>query len=455
MRQQIENEQLKVKLSDLQNQIKFYEESKNEYMKKSASADEVSEYTELMDKLSLLQEESRNESAKLRKQVLEANAKEKALNKYQQMVRNIINQSKFEKVKVTNRDTVIGEQVGEIENQNLKIDELKNQVKAKQQELANTEQQMSLTSSELNKQKAELANALKHQKITKKIYEKKLAAAKIASETEMKALQEKQEAYQRQLGDLSGKMAYLDEKLKGANSELANKESQLRQTRGVLEATKGSLETAQGELNSAKGQLNSAKGQLAKAQAEIDARKSVAKQIKASFAAKGIKAEVDMDSGEVYLDFGQSYFENGSAKLKKEMKDVIEKAVPIYAQSLLGNPKIADKVSNVEIIGFASPTYKGKFVDPSSTKPTDQEALKYNMDLSYQRAKSIFNYVLDESRMNFKYQRDLTPLLKVSGRSFLETAKVNRSVASEDFCKVNDCKKAQRVVIRFSMDKKK
>ncbi len=46
--------------------------------------------------------------------------------------------------------------------------------------------------------------------------------------------------------------------------------------------------------------------------------------------------------------------------------------------------------------------------------------------------------------------------MKVSGRSFLEVMKVqNRNVATAaEFCKQNDCKKAQRVIIRFSMDQK-
>ena len=128
----------------------------------------------------------------------------------------------------------------------------------------------------------------------------------------------------------------------------------------------------------------------------------------------------------------------------------------MYSKSLFGNPAVSNQISAVEVIGFASPTYKGKFVDPNSSKPEDREALKYNMDLSYKRAKSIFNYILDEKEMNFAHRQTLVPNLKVSGRSFLDLMKMDRNVASADeYCKKNDCKKAQRVIIRFSMDKKK
>jgi hypothetical protein len=137
------------------------------------------------------------------------------------------------------------------------------------------------------------------------------------------------------------------------------------------------------------------------------------------------------------------------------MKKVLEKAMPAYSKSLFSNQKIADKISSVEIIGFASPTYQGRFIDPKSTKPEDKQAIKYNMDLSYRRANAIFGYVLDDQNVKFEHQKQLVGLMKVSGRSFLENMKMDRNVASmEDFCKVNDCKKAQRVIVRFSMDKK-
>ena len=77
------------------------------------------------------------------------------------------------------------------------------------------------------------------------------------------------------------------------------------------------------------------------------------------------------------------------------------------------------------------------------------------MDLSYSRAKSIFNYMVDNQKNDSGDQKNLVSLMKVSGRSFLEAAKVNTQVAPEDFCKVNDCNKAQRVVIRFNMDQTK
>ncbi|MGC5276225.1 hypothetical protein ACPXAM_24110, partial [Escherichia coli] len=60
-------------------------------MEKQASKDEKEEYGELMDKLTLLQEEAKNEKNRLNKEAHENAKKEQALNKYQQMIRNVLN----------------------------------------------------------------------------------------------------------------------------------------------------------------------------------------------------------------------------------------------------------------------------------------------------------------------------------------------------------------------------
>jgi hypothetical protein len=138
------------------------------------------------------------------------------------------------------------------------------------------------------------------------------------------------------------------------------------------------------------------------------------------------------------------------------MKATLLKAMPIYSKSLLADKKISSKISAVEIIGFASPTYKGKYVDPTSLDPNSRKAVDYNLDLSYQRARSLFQYVFDENNMKFQHQKDMLPLIKVTGRSFLPE-KDGRAPAGKpgDFCAAHDCRKAQRVIMRFNFEDKK
>ncbi|MFN8846791.1 MAG: microtubule-binding protein, partial [Bdellovibrionales bacterium] len=169
-----------------------------------------------------------------------------------------------------------------------------------------------------------------------------------------------------------------------------------------------------------------------------------------------VKADVDERTGEVVINFGDVYFDNDSSKLKPKMKEVLEKAMPEYSKALFADGKLREKVTSVEVIGFASPTYKGKYIDPKSLDPEVRKAVDYNLDLSYQRARSIFQHIFDSERLTFQHQKDLLPLIKVTGRSFLAEKLPNiRNPSSKNYCDQHDCKKAQRVIIKFSFDDKK
>lgn len=472
IRNQIENQKLSMKVEELEHQLKMYESVKNEYMQKEAPKDEVQEYQELMDKLTLLQEDAKTEKDRLVQQALENDKKAKALNKYQQMVRNVLNANKMAKSKIINRNDVIKEQDVEIENQETQISDLNKDIQGKKQLIAQGEQKIKQTQEVLQQRMNDLRVAYKRNKLSKAIYEKRMAQAKAESQQKVQQLAQVNAQYQAQLQQASAQLGQVQGELSKTQGMLSQKETEATHLAGALSKTKAESQAKLSEMAAGlaaersagaqkvaalKGELNATQGQLAKARAEIEARKMVASEIQKGFGRAGVKADIDMQTGDVVLDFGQTYFENGSDRLKNEMKGVIEKAMPIYSKSLFGNPKISDKISAVEIIGFASPTYKGRYVDPRSNRPEDKAALKYNMDLSYRRANSIFTYMLDNQNIQFAHQKELMSLMKVSGRSFLEVMKVqDRNIATAaEFCKKNDCKKAQRVIIRFSMDPKK
>ncbi|MGE9746495.1 microtubule-binding protein [Bdellovibrio bacteriovorus] len=476
LRGQVENQKLSMKVEELESQLKMYENVKNEYLASQAPKDEVQEYEELMDKLTLLQEDAKTEKERLIQEARENGEKVKALNKYQQMVRNVLNANKMAKSKLINRDDLIKEQDVEIETQETEIADLNKDIQNKKQLIAQGEQKIAVTQAQLQQRLTELRVAYKNNKLSKQLFEQKMAQARAEGNQKVAQLNQVNAQYQMQLNQANVQLGQVQGELSKTQGLLAQKEDEATHLAGALSRTKAEagakiagLQQGFAEEKAAlaagfgkekaklQGALSDTQGQLAKARAEIEARKSVAGEIQKGFAKAGIKADIDMQTGDVVLDFGQAYFDSDSDRLKHEMKGVLEKAMPIYSRSLFGNPKVSDKISAVEIIGFASPTYQGRFVDPHSSKPADKAALKYNMDLSYRRANSIFSYMLDEGNMRFEHQRELLALMKVSGRSFLEVMKVqNRNVATAaEFCKQNDCKKAQRVIIRFNMDQKK
>lgn len=535
-----ENQKLKVEVQDLKNQLKTYESVKENYMQTQAPKTELDEYNELMDKLSLLQQDAKDEKDKLTKQAKDNESKELALNKYQQMVRNVINSNKFSKVKINNRNEIITEKENvivekdvEIKDQDTKITTLNHDIVTKQQQIAQKENQIAQANQSLDQRMKELKNSYKHAKLTQKAYNLRLKKMKEEASSQIENLNNQKnmslaqlKSAKSELGQLNGQLNQVSGQLNETKGQLAEKskeasglqeklgrsaaetQAKIAQLKGEFEQGRGkeradfeaalkkqkglgAAEIARregefkraaeakeralagqiegfkkageakeralaGQIAGLAGQLKETEGELSKTRAELAARQKIAGDIKKGFDKAGIKADIDMKSGDVVIDFGQAYFDNDSSALKNEMRNVLQKAMPVYSKSLFGNKDVSSNISAVEVIGFASPTYKGRFVDPNSTKKEDLQALKYNMDLSYRRARSIFNYILDEAEIKFQYQQNLIPMLKVSGRSFLETMKVNRNVASaDDFCKMNDCKKTQRVIIRFNMDKKK
>lgn len=567
IKSQVDNQKLTMQVEELRSQLKMYEQVKTDYLEKSASQDEVQEYAELMDKLTLLKEEAKTDQERLAREALENDKKATALTKYQQLVRNIINANKVAKTKIINRNTVINEQDETIGEQAQNIEGLESEVAQKKAAIEAQERKIESAKQALDQNKKRLLAAFKEKQLSKKQFEEKTRKLQAQAQEKIQAMQAVNQTYSQQLNKLSsdlqgtqqallgtqqaltGTQQALSKKeqealaahnaalaakqalvgtqqaLSGTQAALSKKEQEAiaaqnaaQAARSAALAAKGEALAARGEAEGLKGQIDSIKnqfaadrareraafdaelrkgkmdaaerarregefraatarkeqdmqnriaglsgqlkdttGQLAKAKEEMDARRDIAREIKKGFAAAGVKADIDMQTGDVVLDFGDSYFESDSANLKPQMREVIERAMPVYSKSLFGNAKVASKITNVEIVGFASPTYKGRFVDPRSNAPDDKAALKYNMDLSYRRANSIFSYLVNNKDGEFAHQQDLLALMKVSGRSFLEVMKVqgrNPSTAAE-FCKINDCKKAQKVIVRFSMDGKK
>lgn len=206
-------------------------------------------------------------------------------------------------------------------------------------------------------------------------------------------------------------------------------------------------------------EISELKGNLAKAQERADARAKLSREIGKALKSAGVDADVDPNTGDVIISFGKDFFESGSAKLTPSMIDVLKKFIPKYSETLLKDKEISEKITSVEIIGFASPTYKNRYIDPNSLDPEDQKAAKYNLDLSFKRASSIYDQIFDTSKIKYKNQEKLLSLVKVSGRSFFnegrKPAGVSPGMSQKKFCEITDCKQAQKVIIKFNMDEQK
>lgn len=286
----------------------------------------------------------------------------------------------------------------------------------------------------------------------------KLAQTTAEYEAQVKSLQQGHEAKMaRERAAFENKIAA--EKLSGSEKEKqlaafnkAAKEKDDQMAR-QLRNLKDDLEKSR---NVATREIASLKGDLAEAEAKANARAKLAKEIANSLKKAGVTADVNTKTGDVTVSFGEDYFDNDSAQLKGTMAEVLRKFIPLYSENLFKDKNIADKITSVEILGYASPTYKSKYVDPHSLDPEDQKAAKYNLDLSYKRARSIFDYIFDKNKIEYVNQKKLLPLVKVAGKSFFSEEKIPDGIApgmnQREFCRKVDCKKSQKVIIKFNMD---
>jgi len=534
LQSRLEHQRVVMENQDLKEQNKVYGALKDDYMAKQASTSEQQVYEDLMSKLSLLQDEAKQEKENLRAQAKDNEKKEMALNHYQQIVRNIINANVVAKARIASKDEVI-------EAKREEASELRKTIAEKEATISDNNKQIETINSQLDAQIKKLETAQKRQKTSKAKLEAQIAKLREQSEAKIEEIQQANQVVSQQLAaatgelestktalastsqslqqeqqekqrlseeltesraqfekeaermrgdfdksmaakekafrsemdkqklsaaaraakeaefraeakkeadELAGKIAGLESAMEGKEKELKGKEKEL-----------AAAQAAAGEYKKYVDDLTRQKDGLAKdlqaSKEQMQAKRALAKQISDNLKKAGVSASVDGKTGDVVLEFGEEYFDTGRSDLKPGMENLVRKFVPAYAQSLFKDKKVAEKIGSVEIIGFASPTFRGKYVDPQSLSEGDREAVTYNMDLSYQRANSIFKFMFDTDEITFNEQKRLLPLVKVTGRSYLHDGVKGRNLQSgvsvKEFCAKHDCKKEQRVIIKFDL----
>jgi chromosome segregation ATPase len=519
--------------AELESQIKVYNALKEEQLQQ-ASQDEQQVYQQLMSKLSLLQEEAKDEKNDLRQKARENEQKELALNQYQQLIRNIVNANVLAKGQIKKREEIIKDKDEEIVVLEQDVQEKEQVIDQKEQVINQNEQRIAQINTQLETQLKNLDRERRAKKLTQAQYEKRLSSLRRDSETQVKSLQAQSRKIAGQLQNVKSELESASERLELTQSELAQTSSAKVQLQGELEKARQDytqqmqqLRTAhqdrlkrerqalnseiekmnltarerakrleefqaqadsrerdlQGRLAGLKGKISETESQLQSAKAEkgravasaealkrenasisaeaaklreiAEAKKKLGQKIRDNLKKSGVKAEVNERTGDVIINFGDEYFDSGTAKMTPGMKGKLERFIPEYSKSLFEDPELASKLSNVEIIGFASSTYQGKYVNPESLDPKNKEAIDYNLKLSFDRANAIFKHVFDTRKVKFEHQKDLLNKVKVTGRGFLPDGANPKDIPDgmpeKEFCKKYDCKKSQRVVIKFNL----
>lgn len=411
-----ENEKLKAK-------VQVYESIKDDFLDEEASVKEQKKYQALMRKVSLVVLEQEQKEKDLAQKYFLQKQKNRELNSYQQELATLINQNALLKASLLEKKDQLN--FSKLELKELET-ELRDQVQIREKQAKALKFSQTLIRERKIENKDLKQNIQDH--VAKDVEKVETIAAKRILELSQK--------HSNQLANLQAENRKLSAQIEDIKKKYGDR-----------------LLLKKFQVGSLKKKLSSS---LAKMENSGAKKMAIAQIIEQSFKDKGVPVDINEKTGDIILSFDNEYFDNGKAILKPGMKETLNRFIPLYAQTLLGNKEVRDEISGIEIMGFASPTYNKRYVDPTSLDPKYKEAVNYNLDLSYQRAKSIFNYVFDTRRMKYPYQRDLRSLIKVTGRSFVTEKKAGRSIASGTswvkFCQKYNCEKSQRVIIRFEVN---
>ena len=186
----------------------------------------------------------------------------------------------------------------------------------------------------------------------------------------------------------------------------------------------------------------------------LEAKKKIIKELDANFKDFDTSAvQIDPKTGKVKLHFQESYFALGSHKLSAEMKRFLRIMIPKYARSIYGNKDAAEHVESLKISGIASPIYQGVYIDINDKSPQSEKARKYNMALSNNRAKALYDFIFDEGEMgDYEFRSRLEADMSIAALGFQNATPVqDKLVGKPAKCIEYDCKQEQATVLEFRL----
>jgi chemotaxis protein MotB len=183
------------------------------------------------------------------------------------------------------------------------------------------------------------------------------------------------------------------------SSQLSKKDESLKINEEKLLKLLKALEDKETKYD---GLLSKLQAQKAKIKSLTGIKLKVIAELKETL---GKKINIDKKSGSLRLA-SNILFDKGSAQLKEGSKSELEASFLEYISTLIGNKNIAQHIDKIIIEGH-----------------TDSDgSYLYNLNLSQQRAYAVMNHLLT---MDYIKRNNIESKLVASGRSYLDTVKVN------------------------------
>ena len=198
------------------------------------------------------------------------------------------------------------------------------------------------------------------------------------------------------LSEAQAALAVKEDQLVAANLALSANETRL----GMLES---SLAAQQAALAAATQRLQDQQD-LLEAQAQriddmIGIRTAMIRDLSDTMNARGIRATVDPNTGDIILD-SAVFFETGKSTIRQEGRDFLDRFVPVYLEVLLRD----------EYTGYLGEIIIEGHTDSSGTYNS-------NLKLSQDRALQVALYCLDMPSLTREQKNRLRQILTATGRS--------------------------------------
>ncbi len=163
--------------------------------------------------------------------------------------------------------------------------------------------------------------------------------------------------------------------------------------------------------------------------------------------------EIDEKTGRVKLNFQESYFVRGSFELSEDMKEFLRVVIPRYARSIYDNPEAAKHIESLKISGMTSPVYRGRYVDINDTSPATARARKFNMSLSENRARAMYNFIFDENEIgDYEYRERMKADMSTSAVGYQDAKPVPAELVGKIAkCEEYDCRQEQATILQFTV----
>lgn len=292
-----------------------------------------------------------------------------------------------------------------------------------------------------------------------------------------KLLQQKLQAVSQEASDFSGQAEKLGSQLNKLSEERGEYQKQVMMGQSKINGLKGTISGLQNRIEAVETQyqgqlvkLNNQLGQTRKKVASLSSTlqkkerkmKTLAKQLdkvaelKGKIGRKiaeqlkdaGILVQCDPNTGTITLSMDETFsFRNNSYQLSDDAKQKLQKLVPVYVQTLLGDLETQKLIRNIQVVGHASPRYKYKHFSPAEGTA---EAYQYNMELSVNRAQQVTEFIFGKEMGPYVFRDKFKEYVQVTGQSFMNPIHVDVADVREA-CGDYDCARSRRVEISFQL----